>query len=439
MLTIRSRAVRAVALGGIAALALTGCASGASEGGKPTLTIGFYAAAGSEADTTMRELVNEFSEANPDIDVKVEAAPYVDFFKRLRTQVAGGNAPDVWLSDGVLVQEFAARGSLRDLSEYAGELDAADYIGLDHHRDADGNLWAFPQAAQVPVLYYNKAMFEQAGMDVPTDDWTYDDLARAARKLTVDENGDGTPEVWGYRAFSPGFTESWWPQIRAFGGEIANEDRTEITIDSTESVEALEWVQEAIDAKAGFAPDVVTTSSLGSPHELFANQTVAMSFGIYARAQSAIAGEVDFDVVRMPTGPGGERGEVAIVNAWAVNAKSSDTEAEAAWKWIEFFSGEDPQAAWAALGEGIPINAAVANSGAFLSAGTAPSNRQAFLDAMEVAEDMGENGVWSEYTNFIGENITAALSGSMSIEEALSDGQRKAQESVDRFYASKKG
>ncbi|MDT0157665.1 sugar ABC transporter substrate-binding protein [Microbacterium sp. ARD32] len=433
----RTRGVYALAVTGVAMLALSGCAAGAADDGKTSLTIGFYAAAGSEADSTMRALIDEFAEANPDIDVQVEAAPYVDFFKRLRTQVAGNKAPDVWLSDGVLVQEFAARGSLRDLSEYADDLDPADYIGLDHHRDADDKLWAFPQAAQVPVLYYNKALFAEAGVEPPTDDWTYDDLAAAAQKLTVDKNGDGTADAWGFRAFSPGFTESWWPQVRAFGGEIVNEDRTKVTVDSPESAAALEWVKKAIDPKTGFAPDVVTTSSLGSPHELFANQTVAMSFGIYARAQAALAGNVDFDVVRMPTGPGGNRGEVSIVNAWAVNAKSSDAEADAAWKWIEFFSGEKPQTAWAALGEGIPINHAVASSDAFLGADTAPANRQAFLDGMEDAEDMGENAVWSEYTNFIGENVTSALSGSMDIEDALADAQKKAQESIDRFQAAK--
>lgn len=437
MLTTRTRGVFALTLASAAILAVSGCTAGASADSEASLTIGYYAAAGSDADSTMRALIDEFAEANPDIDVKVEAAPYVDFFKRLRTQVAGNKAPDVWLSDGVLVQEFAARGSLRDLSDRVADLDAADYIGLDHHRDTDGKLWAFPQAAQVPVLYYNKTMFADAGIEAPTDDWNYDDLAAAAKKLTVDKNGDGAADAWGFRAFSPGFTESWWPQVRAFGGEIVNADRTEVTIDSSESAAALEWVKEAIDPKTGFAPDVVTTGSLGSPHELFANQTVAMSFGIYARAQAALAGNVDFDVVRMPTGPGGDRGEVSIVNAWAVNGKSTDTEADAAWKWIEFFSGEEPQAAWAALGEGIPINAAVANSEAFLGADTAPANRQAFLDGMADAEDMGENAVWSEYTNFIGENITSALSGAMSIEDALADAQDKAQESIDRFQASR--
>lgn len=435
----RTRGLAALAFTGVAALALSGCGAGAADDGKTSLTIGFYAAAGSEADTTMRALIDEFTEENPDIEVKIEAAPYIDFFKRLRTQIAGSNAPDVWLSDGVLVQEFAARGSLRDLSEYAADLDAADYIGIDHHRDAEGKLWAFPQAAQVPVLYYNKTMFADAGLDLPTDEWTYDDLAAAARELTTDMNGDGMPEAWGLRAFSPGFTESWWPQIRAFGGEIINDDRTEVTIDSAESADALEWVRDAIDPKNGFAPDVVTTDSLGSPHELFANQTVAMSFGIYARAQAAIAGNVDFDVVRMPTGPSGSRGEVAVVNAWAVNAKTSDAEADAAWKWIEFFSSEEPQTAWAALGEGIPISAAVAESDAFLGAATAPANRQAFIDGMGDAEDMGENAVWSEYTGFLGENITAALSGSMSVEDALADAQKKAQESIDRFRASTEG
>ncbi|MEU4363610.1 extracellular solute-binding protein [Promicromonospora sp. NPDC023987] len=427
--------VRTAAALSIAGLTLAGCAGGDDAAGTTTLTIGYYAAAGSAADTTMQELVDEFREANPDVTVEVQSAPYVDFFKRLRTQVAGANAPDVWLSDGVLVQEFAARGSLRDLSEYAEQIDESDYIGVDLHRDQEGHLWGFPQAAQAPVLFYNAAMFEDAGLDAPTDDWTYEDLAEAARELTVDKNDDGRPEVYGFRAFTPGFTESWWPMIRAFGGEIIDDTRTEVTVDSAESEAALEWATEAIGPD-GFAPDVVATESLGSVHELFANETVAMSFGIYARSQAALAGDVDFDVVRMPTGPSGDRGEIAIVNAWSVNAATTDAEADAAWEWIEYFSSEEPQTQWAELGEGIPINRAVAESDAFLGAETAPANRQAFLDALEEAEDMGENAVWSEYTAAIGDEITAAMSGDTTIADALSAGEQGAQESIDRFLAS---
>jgi multiple sugar transport system substrate-binding protein len=421
----------------ITAIALTGCAEGGGGDASAALTIGYYAAAGSEADTTMRELIDEFSDANPDVTVKVQSAPYGDFFKRLRTQMAGGNAPDVFLSDGALVQGFAARGSLRDLSSYAEQLDPSEYFGIDAHRDAEGKLWAFPQAAQAPVLYYNKAMFDAAGLPVPTDNWTYDDLAEAGRALTVDENNDGQPETYGFRAYSPGFTESWWPMILAFGGEVIDSSREVVTIDSPESAEALKWIADAIDPKTGFAPDVKTTEALGGVHELFANQRVAMAFGSYARAQSAIAGGVDFDVVRMPTGPSGDRGEVAIVNAWAVNAQANDKEAEAAWRWIKFFSGEDPQTKWAELGEGIPINSAVAESDGFLGASTPPSNRQPFLDALKVGEDLGENAVWSEYVDAIGSQVTAALSGDESIADALRNGQQSAQESIDRFLASR--
>ncbi|GAB4085965.1 sugar ABC transporter substrate-binding protein [Myceligenerans cantabricum] len=429
------RVVAAAAVLTIAGTTLAGCTGdGQGSAEADTLTIGYYAAAGSAADLTMQELVDEFRDANPELSVEVQSAPYADFFKRLRTQVAGGNAPDVWLSDGVLVQEFAARGSLRDLSEYAGQIDEADYIGVDLHRDADGHLWGFPQAAQTPVLFYNTAMFDDAGLEAPTDEWTYEDLAKAARELTVDENGDGRPEVYGFRAFSPGFTESWWPMIRAFGGETIDETRTDVTLDSAASEAALQWMTEAMGPD-GFAPDVVATESLGSVHELFANQTVAMSFGIYARSQAALAGGADFDVVRMPEGPSGERGEVAIVNAWSVNAATTDAEGDAAWRWIEFFSAQDPQTKWAELGEGIPINRAVAESDAFLGAETAPENRQAFLDALAEAEDLGENAVWSEYTAVISEQITAALSGDVAITDALSTGEQDAQASIDRFLA----
>ncbi|NEE02738.1 ABC transporter substrate-binding protein [Phytoactinopolyspora halotolerans] len=422
---------------GVTLLAATACSSSGDESASSdttTLTLGYYAAAGDPADTTMRELVDEFTAGNPDIDVEIQAAPYGDFFSRLRTQIAGGDAPDVWLSDGVLVDEFAARGSLLDLSDRVAGLNEDDFHGIDLNRTPDGEIYGFPQGAQTPVLFYNTAMFEQAGIDPPDENWTYDDLAAAAEQLTVDENGDGTPEVYGMRVHSSGFTESWWPMIKAFGGDIVTDDNTTVAVDSRESRQALQWMLDAI-GDDGFAPDGVTTESLGGPHQLFANQMVAMIFGIYARSLPAISADVEFDVAPLPTGPGGERGNVAIVNSWVINNEAGDEAADAAWRWIEYFAGEEPQTRWAELGEAIPINRAVAESDAFLNSDTAPAGKQVFLDALESSEDLGVNAVWAEYTGVLNENIMATLDGGADVDTALAEAQSKAQEAIDRFYA----
>ncbi|MFF3666145.1 ABC transporter substrate-binding protein [Microtetraspora malaysiensis] len=423
--------VRMLAAAAVAVLTVAGtaaCGGSADDSGAVTLRLGFYAAAGDPADTTMRELVKEFTAANPTIKVELDVAPYVKFFERLRTQIAGGQAPQVWLSDGVLVQEFAARGALADLTDRVKTVNAADYSGIELNRDAKGRIYGFPQGAQTPVLFYNKKLFADAKVSEPTADWTYDDLAAAAKQLTKDTNGDGKPDTYGFRAYSPGFTESWWPIIKAYGGDIVTDDNRKVVVDSPQSKAALDWMLGAM-GKDGFAPDFATTEGLGKGvvHTLFATGRVAMSYGIYARTLPATSAGVDFGVAPLPKGPSG-RGNVAIVNSWVVNKKASTAQADAAWKWITFFSGEGPQRKWAELGEAIPINKKVAST-------ALPADRHAFLESLDAATDLGANAVWSEYTEALAKRVNEALSGATPVDTALTSGQKEAQEVIDRFYA----
>ncbi|WP_067135196.1 ABC transporter substrate-binding protein [Microtetraspora malaysiensis] len=423
--------VRMLAAAAVAVLTMAGtaaCGGSADDSGAVTLKLGFYAAAGDPADTTMRELVKEFTAANPTIKVELDVAPYVKFFERLRTQIAGGQAPQVWLSDGVLVQEFAARGALADLTDRVKTVNADDYSGIELNRDAKGRIYGFPQGAQTPVLFYNKKLFADAKVAEPTADWTYDDLAAAAKKLTKDTNGDGKPDTYGFRTYSPGFTESWWPIIKAYGGDIVTDDNRKVVVDSPQSKAALDWMLGTM-GKDGFAPDFATTEGLGKGvvHTLFATGRVAMSYGIYARTLPATSAGVDFGVAPLPKGPSG-RGNVAIVNSWVVNKKASAAQADAAWKWITFFSGEGPQRKWAELGEAIPINKKVAST-------ALPADRHAFLESLDAATDLGANAVWSEYTEALAKRVNEALSGATPVDTALTSGQKEAQEVIDRFYA----
>ncbi len=422
----------------VAALALSAgtAACGGDEqpsDGSTTITLGYYAEAGGPADGTMRKLVDAFTKANPGINVKIETAAYDEFYTRLRAQLAGNKGPDVWLSDGALVQEYAGRNSLRDLTEHLGSLNPDDYHGVDLIRGGDrkGRLFGFPQGAQANALFYNKALFAEAGVAPPTADWTYDDLLAAAKKLTRDTNGDGKPDKYGMRVFSPSFAESWWPMVKAFGGEVLD-GQGRVAIDSPQTRAAVDWMLKAMYADK-VAPDPVATEALGKSQALFPSGVVAMQFGIYARIQTAAQGRIDMGVAPLPKGPGGQRGQLANINAWVINRAASDAKAAAAWKWISYFAGEEPQRTWTQIGEAIPINKKVAASPGFLSPAAPPTDRKAFTDSLAAADDLGLNAVWSEYTSAINKQLTKALSHQGTVDDALKAAQTEAQAAIDRF------
>src|SRR5690606_24895134 len=138
----------------------------------------------------MKELIDKFTTAHPHITVKTQSAPYGQFFQKLDTQIAAGEAPDVWLSDGVYVMKYAERGAIKDLTSWIdSDLNKDDYYGLDFNKDAQGKYWGVPQGIQVGVLYYNKDLFDKANVAYPTPDWTWEDLKATAAKLTVDAGG----------------------------------------------------------------------------------------------------------------------------------------------------------------------------------------------------------------------------------------------------------
>jgi multiple sugar transport system substrate-binding protein len=120
-----------------------------------------------------------------------------------------------------------------------------------------------------------------------------------------------------------------------------------------------------------------------------------------------------------------------------INKAANQRKADAAWKWITYFASEEPQTTWAGIGEAIPINKKVAASDAFLKPGTPPANRQAFLDALADADDLGLNPVWTEYTTAVANQIDRALAKEKSVGDALTEAQRDAQQIIDRFYANK--
>lgn len=413
--------------------------TGGDEGKKVEILLGYYSS--DSSDAKMKELIEQFETQHPNITVKTQSAPYGQFYQKLDTQIAAGQAPDVWLSDGVYVMKYAQRGAAKDLTDWiARDLKADEYYGLDFNKDADGRYWGVPQGIQVGVLFYNKELFDKAGVAYPSDEWTWDDLKSSAAKLTVDAGGK-TAEDSGFDAASVNqfgltffsITEGWFSVMKSYGGGTLDEKAENSIINSPENKQAFEWMVDGM--QRGIITDPVDLKSFQSNTAVFPSGSAAMRIGIYARVQAANEAGLNYDVTLLPKGPDGKRVSPVIANSWVINQKSSDEKAEAAWEWIKYWATEDDvQKQWTELGEAVPVKKSVAESEVFLKAGEQPANRQAFLDSLEFAQTLDNNAVWEEWVGKFNEHAERAFLGDATIDQALSEADAAVQAVLDDFY-----
>ena len=187
--TVARRATLGVAL--TATLFLTACsttATGDSGGGfDPDEEVELHIAwwGNDERAAIMAEAIDLFEEEYPNITVVEEpvGAPD-DLFNRLATDFASGTAPDVFALGGAKPQEYGAAGALLDLSTVSEQLDTSTYEDFTlTNATVDDTLYGLPTGGNAIGALINTTIFEQAGIPVPSDDWTWEDLVDIANEI----------------------------------------------------------------------------------------------------------------------------------------------------------------------------------------------------------------------------------------------------------------
>jgi ABC-type glycerol-3-phosphate transport system substrate-binding protein len=196
--------------------------------------------------------IKALDEQHPEWEIKIEQVPQQDRLTKLNAQIASQTLPDVVLIDGLPTQQFIRQGAFADLTPFIEQ----DGFKLDaFYPDAmaqfayDGRQWGIVTVAAPEVVFYNKTMFDAAKVAYPTDDWTFEDMRVAARKLTLDKDGrnaddpqfDGQNIVqWGWNN-SPGYI---WTNhfVQPFGADYcANDDCTQLQLTDPKVIEAFQW------------------------------------------------------------------------------------------------------------------------------------------------------------------------------------------------------
>lgn len=151
-------------------------------------------------------VLERYEELNPDVSIRPEFSDYSSYTTKLATEIAGGNAPDLMSMTTRLQSEYSERGVIRPLDEFVPDvIDLSDYAqGTVEANRFDGSLYGIPNDTISTTLIYNTVMFEEAGVSVPPDMWTWEAYMQTANELSeaLGEGVYGTEDAGGsYTAF----------------------------------------------------------------------------------------------------------------------------------------------------------------------------------------------------------------------------------------------
>ena len=135
----------------------------------------------------MRAIADAFEAKNPDIKVNVEVTPWDQYWTKLEAAATGGSMPDVfWMHSSQHIR-YAQSGMLMDLNEVIENSDVLDMSqfteGIVDLYNVDGQQIAIPKDVSTIGLWYNKTLFDEAGVEYPNENWTWDDLLEAAHAV----------------------------------------------------------------------------------------------------------------------------------------------------------------------------------------------------------------------------------------------------------------
>lgn len=222
---------------------------------KVTITYAFHDPAAFRA-----EAVKAFNEEFPNITVKLEEIAE-EFPTKIFTAAAAGTLADVVRVWEPHVLEFGRAGQLRDLQpliDAETDFNPEDFIASFYDFPViDGKRYGIADGWNAHLGYYNKDLFDAAGVAYPSKDWTWDDLVSLSRQISKPDEGIyGTGMFFGWLHWN-------YKQIWQNGGQVYNADYTRSLLDSPEAIEAMQfWADLAAEGQimpgpAGEAPDVV--------------------------------------------------------------------------------------------------------------------------------------------------------------------------------------
>ncbi len=305
-------------------------------------------------ENQVKPLMDEFEKRNPQIRLAVERIPFNQLFQTLEVRLnARTGDPDIFICDSPLTASYASRGHLMELDSILDKsrlspsaLAAATY---------QGKVYSAPFGSSMQVLFYNRALFKEAGVEPPSADpakrWTWEQVYDAGKKIAKPAEN-----IWGFAFEQSERPYQLLPLGQSLGGKALSDDGLKATgfIDGPAFVEAYTFMQKLYTDKVAptgqFDPAIVP--------ELFGSGKIAMLLaGTFNYDTAKKYQTLDFGVAPHPYFAKGK--PVTPTGAWHVGVNARTTQKDAVAQFLRDMLTDDMQMLWFRLRPYPPVVQAV--------------------------------------------------------------------------------
>ncbi len=432
---------RLVAFGLTAAMGatmLTGCGGGneaggggnsssdsGSKGGKVELTMAVW---DSDQEPVMQKMAEAYTKEHPDVTVKTQLTTWTEYWTKLEASAMGNSSADIITMNVLHVEEYADAGILMDLTdaEKESDLKASENFPapLLNGYTVEGKLYGIPKDFDTNAIFYNKEIFDNAGVEYPKDGMTFEEF----RKLCEDLDAAGLPEgVYPVPVNRNSGQTTYDATIYANDGYILNEDNTEVGWDDPKTIGGIQpWLDLVLD---GLSPSLEQMANT-DPDSMFQGGQVAMYLsGNYMIPSYNKTLEGKYGIVSRPTFNGKN---TDIINGLAFSVSAFTEHPEEAVDFALWLGSKEAQTIQAEAG--VVISAR--NDCQDIYVGTHPDlNLQVFLDNVENAELLPHCKATSELAQVEKTYLEQAWMGEITLEEACKKIKPEADAILDKMNA----
>jgi multiple sugar transport system substrate-binding protein len=366
-----------------------------------------------QKETEQKLLATPFGNAHGGTNIDITVIPgFDDYTQKLDTAFAANTPPDVFSQSIAYTWDFANLSKVLNLQPYVDrDLKVDDYFMNIAQGDRfplpNGPLYSVPYQWVCSVLYYNKDLFDKAGVKYPDQSWTYDTLLDAAKELTKNGNYgfDSSPQHTFLDAL-----------ISSNGGQVLDDAYTKCVIDQPIARDAIQWTVDLVQKyKVAPTAKVAKEAGLSAAGSVFASGRVAMSIdGSWAISQMLSGTSFNWDIAMVPSGKV-KRAVYGGPDQYAI--PSAVKNPDLAWEWLKFIIGPDRPLESFSAGA-VPFYKPKALSAEWLA--RAPQNLKIILDTAPYIEgaEFGHN--WQKWRiDTMNSLLAPAYLGDMSVDDAI--------------------